>query len=138
MSSVTQTVTWSQYFYFTRHVFPYLNIYLCSYHYWWIPHYIIIILLPFYILMGSLICNARDGNLILTALAIGRVPLINSTKSLRFLLAQVVLTLAWACGQVLISNPVMPSFIDALRYCYVCICLSRRNLTFHFFWTRIT
>ena len=58
-------------------------------------------------------------------LAIGRVPLINATKSLGFLLAQVVLTLAWASGKVLISNPVMPSFIDSLRYCYVCICLSR-------------
>lgn len=79
--------------------------------------------------MGSLICNARDGNLILTALAIGRVPSINATKSLGFLLAQVVLTLAWASGQVLISNPVMPFFIDSLRYCYVCICLSRQNLT---------
>ena len=46
----------------------------------------------------------RDGNLILTAFAIGRVPLINVTK--RWLvLAQVVLTLAGASGWVLISNP---------------------------------
>ena len=37
----------------------------------------------------------RDGNF-LTALAIGRVPLINATKSL--VLSQVVLTLAWAIG----------------------------------------
>ena len=49
----------------------------------------------------------RDGNLILTALAIGRVPLINATKSLGFVLAQVVLTLACASGRVLISNPVI-------------------------------
>ena len=48
----------------------------------------------------------RDGNLILTALTTGRVPLINATKSLGFVLAQVVLTLAWAsanfqpCGHV--------------------------------------
>ena len=47
----------------------------------------------------------RDGKLILTALATGRVPLINATKSLGFVLAQVVLTLAWASGEVLISNP---------------------------------
>ena len=47
----------------------------------------------------------RDGNLILTALAIGRVPLINAIKSLAFVVAQVVLTLAWASGRVLISNP---------------------------------
>ena len=47
----------------------------------------------------------RDGNLILTALAIGRVPLINATKSLGFVLAQAVLTLAWVSGRVLISNP---------------------------------
>ena len=40
--------------------------------------------------------NIRDGNLILTALAIGRVLLINATKSLGFVLAQVVLTLEWA------------------------------------------
>ena len=47
----------------------------------------------------------RDGNLILTALAIGRVLLINATKSLGFVLAQVVLSLTWASGRVLISNP---------------------------------
>ena len=42
----------------------------------------------------------------MTALASGRVPLINATKRQRFALAQVVLTLAWASGRVLISNPV--------------------------------
>ena len=35
-------------------------------------------------------------SLILTALAIGQVPLINATKRLRFVLAEVVLTLEWA------------------------------------------
>ena len=49
--------------------------------------------------------RSRDGNLSLTALASGRVPLINATKRQRFALAQVVLTLAWASGRVLISNP---------------------------------
>ena len=47
----------------------------------------------------------RDGNLILTALAIGGVPLINAAKSLGFVLAQEVLKLAWASGRVLIPNP---------------------------------
>ena len=55
---------------------------------------------------GRLPHQYRDGKLIFTALAIGRVPLINATKRLRFVLAQVVLTLAWASGRVLISNPV--------------------------------
>ena len=55
-------------------------------------------------MINSKVLN-RDGNLILTALAIGRVPLINATKSLGFVLAQVVLTLAGASGRVLISNP---------------------------------
>ena len=49
--------------------------------------------------------DIRDGNLILTALATGRVPFITATKNLGFVLAQVVLTLAWASGRVLISNP---------------------------------
>ena len=49
--------------------------------------------------------HSRDGNLILTALTIGRVPLINATKSLGFVLAQVVLTLAWASARVRINNP---------------------------------
>ena len=43
----------------------------------------------------------------MTALAIWHVPLINATKSLGFVLAQVALTLTWASGQVLISNPVI-------------------------------
>ena len=47
----------------------------------------------------------KEGNLGLTALSIGLVPLINARKMLRFVLAQVVLTLAWTSGRVLICNP---------------------------------
>ena len=60
--------------------------------------------------------NSRDDNLILTALAIGRVPLLNATKSLEFVLAQVVLTLTWASGRVLISNPVIQA--ELFKFCH--------------------
>ena len=49
----------------------------------------------------------RDGNLILTALANGWVPLINATRSLGFVLVQVVFALAQARGRVLIFSPVV-------------------------------
>ena len=49
--------------------------------------------------------NLRGWKGNLTALAIVQVPLINATKSPGFVLAQEVLTLAWASRRVLISNP---------------------------------
>ena len=45
--------------------------------------------------------DLRVGNLILTALAIGRVTLRNAAKNLQFALTQDILTLTWVGGRVL-------------------------------------
>ena len=74
------------------------------------------------------VIKIRDGNLILTALTTGRVLLINATKSLGFVLPQVVLTLEWASAnfqpwkilntiEIVLNSEIFSEF-DALSFMF--------------------